>query len=94
MSSLTRSLTQNIILPLRIFSSSSSDDKKGEESGKTSRRNILLDDEIKKMYLGFEKIGLPIHGFTDTALFLPKIFLPSRTPLRFQGKNGFMQAYY
>lgn len=81
MSALTRSLTQKIILPLRIFSSSSSDDKKRKESGEISRKKVLLDDKIIKMHLGFEKIGLPIHGFSDTALFLPKIFLPSRTPL-------------
>ena len=46
-----------------------------------SREDLILDDEIVKMYLGFEKIGLPIHGFTDVALFLPRLFLPSRTPI-------------
>ena len=45
-----------------------------------TREDLILDDEIVKMYLGFEKIGLPIHGFTDIAFFLPRIFLPSRTP--------------
>ena len=46
-----------------------------------SREGLILDDKIIHMYLGFEKIGLPIHGFTDTVLFLPRIFLPSRTPI-------------
>lgn len=62
-------------------SSSSSTSNNNLKSDERSREDLILDDEIVKMYLGFEKIGLPIHGFTDIAFFLPRIFLPSRTPV-------------
>ena len=85
MSLLTRSMTQKILIPMHLStissSASSSLSNNIKKSKETSREDIILDDEIVKMYLGFEKIGLPIHGFTDTVFFLPRIFLPSRTPI-------------
>ena len=87
MSYLTRSSTQKILNPIKksfsSFSSfsSSSTNNSNIKSDESSREDLILDDEIVKMYLGFEKIGLPIHGFTDIAFFLPRIFLPSRTPI-------------
>ena len=84
MSYFSRSSTQKILYPIKkTFSSfsSSSTNNSNIKSDEPSREDLILDDEIVKMYLGFEKIGLPIHGFTDIAFFLPRIFLPSRTPI-------------
>lgn len=82
MSGLTRSATQNILFPLRLSSiSSSSSTTTKSKSEKIEKRDKLLDDKIKRVYLGFEKIGLPIHGFTDTAFFITRIFLPSEIPV-------------
>ena len=39
--------------------------------------NMIIFDEIKEVHIGFAKIGPPIQGFTDFALFIPRIFLPS-----------------
>ena len=76
MNSLTRSMTQKILIPMHLStissSASSSLSNNIKKSKETSREDIILDDEIVKMYLGFEKIGLPIHGFTDTVLFSSK----------------------
>jgi len=38
--------------------------------------NIIY-DKIKEIHIGFAKIGPPVQGFTDFALFIPRIFLPS-----------------
>ena len=38
---------------------------------------MIIHDEIKEVHIGFAKIGPPIQGFTDIALFIPRIFLPS-----------------
>ena len=38
---------------------------------------MIIFDEIKEVHVGFAKIGPPIQGFTDFALFVPRIFLPS-----------------
>lgn len=85
MSSLTRSITQKLLIPMHLntLSSSASSSSSGsiKKNGETSRKDLILNDEIVKMHLGFEKIGLPIHGFTDTVFFVPRIFLPSRTPI-------------
>ena len=89
MSSSTRSFTQNILIPSHSSSNFSSNFKNmitslfNKKTNKISdnREDLLLDDVIENMYLGFEKIGLPIHGFTDITLFLPRIFLPSVTPI-------------
>ena len=81
MSSLSRSFTHH------FFSSSSSTGSnyfyKNKDNNKKDevRKDELLDDEIEKIYLGFEKIGLPIHGFTDHAFFVTRIFLPSEIPI-------------
>lgn len=82
MSFSTRSSTQNIISSSKSSSSSSSNfNRNKKKTNKISRKDLILDDTIVKMYLGFEKIGLPIHGFTDIAFFIPRIFLPSITPI-------------
>ena len=85
MSSLTRSMTHKLLIPMHLgtLSSSASSSSSGsiKKNGETSRKDLILNDEIVKMHLGFEKIGLPIHGFTDTVFFVPRIFLPSRTPI-------------
>lgn len=82
MSLLTRSITQKLLLPLNIQTLSSSGSLK-YESEKTvdAREDELLDDRIEDIYIGFEKIGLPIHGFTDYAFFATRIFLPSEIPI-------------
>lgn len=38
---------------------------------------VIIFDEIKEVHIGFAKIGPPMQGFTDFALFIPRIFLPS-----------------
>ena len=53
--------------------------------------NIIIFDEIKEVHIGFAKIGPPIQGFTDIALFIPRIFLPSN-PLTH--KNFLMASIY
>ena len=66
MSFITRSITQKILIPSKLASISSSGGS--QYSSKTQEKNKedeLLDDTIEKMWIGFEKIGLPIHGFTD-----------------------------
>lgn len=82
MNRLTHSITQKILIPLHLqtlSSSNSNSDKVITE--KILRKEKLLKDKITKIYLGFEKIGLPIHGFTDHAFFIPRIFLPSEIPI-------------
>ena len=81
MSGLTRSITQKILIPLHLtsLSTSGSDSKKANE--KIEKKEKLLKERITKIYLGFEKIGLPIHGFTDSVFFISRIFLPSEIPI-------------
>ena len=82
MSSLTRSITQKILIPLNLQTLSTSGSSKIYSKNKDdSREDELLDDKIEKIYVGFEKIGLPIHGFTDHAFFITRIFLPSEIPI-------------
>ena len=38
---------------------------------------MIIFDEIIEVHIGFAKIGPPIQGFTDFALFIPRIILPS-----------------
>lgn len=39
--------------------------------------NRIIFDEITEVHIAFAKIGPPIQGFIDFALFIPRIFLPS-----------------
>ncbi len=81
MSKLTHSIT-HILMPIHFSSARSS---KGiiEKFSSTdiSRENLIKNDRITKIYLGLEKIGLPIHGFTDIAFFIPRLFLPAEIPI-------------
>ena len=81
MSKLTHSITQKVLIPLHLtsLSTSGSDSKKANE--KIEKKEKLLKERITKIYLGFEKIGLPIHGFTDSVFFISRIFLPSEIPI-------------
>ena len=93
MNKLTKSITQKILVPLnikshkedsilhKILSSSSGSFSYSKNGSGSSREDELLDDKIEKMYIGFEKIGLPIHGFTDIFFFPTRIFFPSGTPI-------------
>lgn len=92
MSGLTRALTQKILIPLNMNShakdsiinkifKSSSEAFTYSSKGEKSREDDFLDDKIKNIYIGFEKIGLPIHTFADIAFFPTRIFLPSEIPI-------------
>ena len=82
MSSLTRSITQEILMPLGLQSSRTSKKIRDIFSQiDSSREDLIKKDKIKTMYLGFEKIGLPIHAFTDKAFFLTRLILPSDIPV-------------
>lgn len=81
MSGLTRSITQKILIPLNLQTLSSSGSLKYSSQNDASRDDQLLDDKIDYLYLGLEKIGLPIHGFTDHAFMITRIFLPSEIPI-------------
>ena len=39
--------------------------------------NNIIYDKIKEIHIGFAKIDPPVQGFTDFALFIPRIFLLS-----------------
>lgn len=81
MNKLTHSITQNILVPLNLHTLSKSNSLIYKSQAKQTRNELLLNDKIKRMYIGFEKIGLPIHGFTDYAFFLTRVFLPSEIPV-------------
>ena len=83
MSFLTRSITQKILIPCKLgsLSSSMSNFESSDKNQDNSREDEILDDNIEKIWIGFEKIGLPIHGFTDHAFFITRIFLPSEIPV-------------
>lgn len=82
MSGLSRAITQKILVPCKFSSLSSSGGLKyTSKTQDNSKEDELLDDTIEKMWIGFEKIGLPIHGFTDHAFFITRIFLPSEIPV-------------
>ena len=79
---ITRSITQKFLIPSGFSSmSSSGGSQHSSKNQDTNKKDELLDDTIEKIWLGFEKIGLPIHGFTDHAFFVTRIFLPSETPI-------------
>ena len=93
MSFITRSLTQKLLIPLNkelheknsvlnnLFSSSSDAFSYSNRGNDSSREDKLLDDKIERIYIGFEKIGLPIHGFCDIFFFPTRILLPSELPI-------------
>lgn len=82
MSGIGRSITQNILIPLRLETNRSVKALSNQFiKTDSSREELLLGDKIKRIYLGFEKIGLPIHGFTDNVFFVTRLILPSEVPV-------------
>lgn len=65
------------------------------EDSEEIENQIILNDKITKVVLGFEKLGLPIHGFTDTVLFVPRAVLPSNalTDKRFIHTSFYIKTY-